>query len=304
MRQLHTDIRRCTEHFLLNYNLFEIGKSTQNLSNESGKFLWQQYYLETLFRTIDLEQAKDEMIEYCRQSYINDEVELEKISEFEKNYRSDDAIKWYTRDSFLFRLLNRTLRSENLAHIYQFRFILSELYTQLVELHCEYLETILDFGLIPYILTVYRGQLIAPKELDRLKENIGSLIAMNTFLSTSLDRNVSLMFAGDGQRRPNFESVLFVIHIDTSTCQTAFADIKHSSWNRSEEEILITIGAIFQIIQIEKHENISIVTLYKHAIQNTSENYKNIIILKFLINVIVDKHFILVCTHFFSIWAT
>ena len=261
VRQLHIDIRHCTEHLLLNFSLLEVGKSTQNLSKESGKFLWQQYYLETLFQTFDLEQAKTEMIEYCRHFYINDEVEVEKICDFEKNYRSAEAIKWYTRDSFLFRLLNKSLRSENIADIYHFRFILSELYTQLIELHCEYLETIIDWGLMPYMLTVYRGQLIAPRELDRLRENIGSLIAMNTFLSTSLNRNVSLMFAGDGGRRPNFESVLFIINIDTNTYKTAFADIGNSSWNRSEQEVLITIGAIFEIIQVEREDNIWIVKL-------------------------------------------
>ncbi|CAF1485561.1 unnamed protein product, partial [Rotaria sp. Silwood1] len=273
-QHLRTDIHHCTENLLLSYNLFESGKSTKTLSKESGKFLWHQFYLETLFQTFDLEQAKYDMIAYCRNYYINDEVELEKISDFEKNYQTEHSIKWYTRDSFLYRLLNKTLRSENIDDMYKFRFILSELYIQISELHCDYLQTILDLDLIPYTLTVYRGQLITPKELDRLKKNIGSLISMNTFLSTSLNRNVSLIYAGDGQHRPNFESVLFIINIDTNTYKTAFADIENHSWNKSEQEILITVGAIFQIIEVEKEDNIWIAKLQAcnpQHIQNLQE---------------------------------
>jgi len=65
-RQLHIDTCHCMENLLSNFNLLEIGKLTQNRSKESGKFIWHQFYLETLFQAFDLEQAKYEMITYCR----------------------------------------------------------------------------------------------------------------------------------------------------------------------------------------------------------------------------------------------
>jgi len=65
-RQLHIDTCHCIENLLLNFNLLEIGKLTQNRSKESGKFIWHQFYLETLFQAFDREQAKYEMITYCR----------------------------------------------------------------------------------------------------------------------------------------------------------------------------------------------------------------------------------------------
>lgn len=275
-QQLRTDIHHSIESLLLSYNLFETGKSTKNLSKESGKFLWQQFYVQVLFQAFDLDQAKDDMITYCRNFYIDDDIELEKISNFEQNYQAEHAVRWYTRDSFLYRLLNKTLRSENLDDMYKFRFILSELHTQISGLHRDYLRTISDLNHVSHTLTVYRGQLIAPKELDRIKENIESFISMNTFVSTSLNRNISFVYAGDGQRRPNLESVLFIISIDTNTCKTTFANIENYSWYNSEEEILITAGAIFRITEIEKEDNIWIIKLQAcnpEHIQNLQEHH-------------------------------
>ncbi|CAF1460302.1 unnamed protein product, partial [Rotaria sordida] len=157
------------------------------------------------------------------------------------------AIKWYTRDTFLFRLVNKVLREENIDDMYKIRLILSDIHIQLVELHGDYLETLLDLSLYPYCLTVYRGQLMSARELDQLKWNIGCFISMNSFLSTSTARDLPLIFSGQGQQRPQLESILFEITIETSTCETAFADIQYVSWIPGEEEILITIGAIFRI---------------------------------------------------------
>jgi len=41
---------------------------------------------------------------------------------------------------------------------------------------------------------VYRGQRMSKDELDILKNNIGKYISINTFLSTSTNRNLSLFF--------------------------------------------------------------------------------------------------------------
>ena len=41
---------------------------------------------------------------------------------------------------------------------------------------------------------VYRGQRMSKDELDILKNNIGKYISINTFLSTSTNRNLSLSF--------------------------------------------------------------------------------------------------------------
>ncbi|CAF4023050.1 unnamed protein product [Rotaria sordida] len=66
------------------------------------------------------------------------------------------------------------------------------------------------------ILTVYRGMIINADELEKIKMNIGNLISINTFFSTTTLYNVALMFARDCSGRPLYESVVFEINIDTT----------------------------------------------------------------------------------------
>lgn len=46
----------------------------------------------------------------ARKEYAED---LNLIDQFERKYSSNDALTWYTRDCFLYRLLNKPLRLEN-----------------------------------------------------------------------------------------------------------------------------------------------------------------------------------------------
>ncbi|CAF1347851.1 unnamed protein product [Rotaria sordida] len=262
--KLIDDVRYCTEN-MTKFNIFtspiESGKSSKDLTKQAAKFMWFQYILEILLCVPEQNAAKQELIEFCRSCYVNNQTEQDKITDFELNYRSDKAIKWYTRDSFLFRIINKVLRAENIDCIYKLRYILADIYTQLLELHCDYLQCLLDLELFPYVLKVYRGQLMSVRELDQLRRNTGHYISMNTFLSTSSDREVSVMFSGEGARRPQLESVLFEIEIQTDTCSLPYADIQKSSWNPGEEEILLALGAIFRIDSVESQDNIWIIKL-------------------------------------------
>jgi len=65
------------------------------------------------------------LIEEARRLYTNNQFSLDVIDEFEREYQSKDAIKWYTRDSFVYRSVNLALRSQNPDIIYKYRFFLS-----------------------------------------------------------------------------------------------------------------------------------------------------------------------------------
>ncbi|CAF1294925.1 unnamed protein product [Rotaria sordida] len=98
-------------------------------------------------------KANDRMLEWCRLHYKDNRIELAKIDQFEKDYRSDSAIRWYTKDSFLYRLLNMALRCENIDMIIDFRYFIIDLYEQLTLSHIQYMRTFEE----PTTLTVYRG---------------------------------------------------------------------------------------------------------------------------------------------------
>ncbi|CAF4740023.1 unnamed protein product, partial [Rotaria sp. Silwood2] len=89
-------------------------------------------------------------------------------------------------------------------------------------------------------------------ELKMLLNNIGGLISMNSFLSTTFNRDLALMFAGDGSSSPSSESVLFQLECDTINKKKPFA-----ATNTSENEVLFSIGTIFRIQNIGKLKDIN-----------------------------------------------
>jgi tetratricopeptide (TPR) repeat protein len=106
--------------------------------------------------------------------------------------------------------------------------------------------------------TIYRGQGLSPTDFDQLQTTKGGLLAFNNFLSTSLDRNVSLDFARRTINTSDKVGILFVMTIDPSISATPFANVKKASCYQREEEILFSMHSVFrigQVKQIEKNNN-------------------------------------------------
>ncbi|CAF1583027.1 unnamed protein product, partial [Rotaria sp. Silwood1] len=200
---------------------------------------------------------KQELVDCWKINYRNNESELRKIEEFIETYNSNDAIRWYTRDSGLYRILNAALRNENLDVIIAFRFLIKDIYKQLRD---EYKKEDIH---------VYRGQMLAKTEFEQMKSNtIGQYISMNTFLSASKSKNVALQFISsfvDGHTNNSaLQSVLFDIEIDHNHFESVkpYASISHLSFfGNSEEEVLFMLGTIFKIRNIRQDNGIWTVQL-------------------------------------------
>ncbi|CAF1545445.1 unnamed protein product, partial [Didymodactylos carnosus] len=61
------------------------------------------------------EEAKRIMISKFKDYHRDNKVELRKIEDFHKTYRYDNAIEWYTKDSFVYRLINHAFRTKDIA---------------------------------------------------------------------------------------------------------------------------------------------------------------------------------------------
>jgi tetratricopeptide (TPR) repeat protein len=231
------------------FHLEEQQHSLQELTEESAKFMWYQSILMVLRLMGNYYNSKTEMIAECRANYHNDEVEQKKIKDFEENYKPTKAFWWYTYDSFVYRLLNKALRTQNIEIIFKFRFFINDLHNQIHELYQKYLNRQSSQG--KRVLTVYRGQRMMMSDVELLKNNVNQLISMNSFLSATTIRDVAEVFAGTNDRCDEtlpLESVLFIIEIsDISKDTTAFAFIQNYSCCPDEEEVLFTIGAIFKV---------------------------------------------------------
>jgi tetratricopeptide (TPR) repeat protein len=180
---------------------------------------------------------RNDLVSVCKKEYEGNPHELSIINDFERNYSPDRAIWWYTRQSFLYRLLNKALRVQNIDLIYLFRFYIRDLYNQLSTCKC------------PSTIRVYRGQLMVNDELEILRNSIGKYISINSFFSTSFSRDLALVFSHDTD---HYERVLFEIDADPKLAdEKPFADIGNFSYFPEELEVLFMLGSIFQLGSID-----------------------------------------------------
>ena len=110
------------------------------------------------------------------------------------------------------------------------------------------------------IRRVYRGQHMSASELKQLKACVGGTIAMTSFVSTTEYPDVAEMFAGNGEHRPDIESVIFEVIIDESDCyfeRSPFANISEFSSKKAEEEVLLCLGTVFCVESVETKEQVT-----------------------------------------------
>ncbi|CAF4985698.1 unnamed protein product [Rotaria sp. Silwood1] len=159
--------------------------------HQSATFVWHQLLIDVIRQLPRKLSDKEEMIDFLRSYFQDDIVQQQHIDEFIAKYESKDAIRWYTKPEFLFRVLNRAFRTQNIDNIFTLRYFLQDLYHQLeneYQTQREWLESVI----------VHRGQLMYQDDFDALLKNSeqGNLIAFNSFLSTTFDLDVASVFAG------------------------------------------------------------------------------------------------------------
>ncbi|CAF0845148.1 unnamed protein product [Didymodactylos carnosus] len=252
VQRLMIDIFRVFSSFYTNMCFCDQNeKSTQDLLEENALFQKHQLYMETIFQMTNVDDAKGDIVEVSIPFYLDNKKQQEIIKEFGTTYRHEHVIQWYTRKCFLYRILNRALRTQEMCIILKFRLIIRDLHHTLLPLH--------SHSLITSNPTLYRGQRISSEELQKLKSKVDSLICMNTFLSATTNKEVASIFAG-GESTKDTNSVLFEITI-ADTSPTPFANIKEFSQFQDEEEYLFSIRTVFRISRVEFKDEIWVIKL-------------------------------------------
>ncbi|CAF0725557.1 unnamed protein product [Adineta steineri] len=219
----------------------------RHLSKENKQFIAFQLLLDFILRLEQTFYAKQEFLQFSRSKYENNPAQLKEIDDFERNYRPKDAVTWFSKDSFLYRLLNESLRIESIDDIVKMRYFINDLHNQLAELQLSFIESL--NGKKEIIL--YRGLPMKITQLNELRENFGGLVSMNSFTSATQDENVAIIFSGNGEQIGSDEvSVIYEMLIDTDIRSTPYAKIQ--SMMPDEEEILFSIGATFRIGKIDE----------------------------------------------------
>ncbi|CAF1009310.1 unnamed protein product [Adineta steineri] len=255
------DTMQVVEKQLLAFSLFDQKqKSTKDLSKDSASFLWHQLLLHVLKKMPQDEQAKTDLVTICLDFYGTNKQQSKKIDKFRKHYRCEQAIEWYTDECFLYKLLNRAIRTEDIELLYSFRFFIIDLCTAL-ERESKKLKS-------SDILTLYRGQQIPNDEFEKLRKSVGILISTNGFLSTSRNINVALTFARQFRKSCDMKTCIFEIQADPTLTSVIFADIDEYSKMKGEEEVLFGLNTTFRIDSINMDKMLN---MWKIKLSTTTE---------------------------------
>ena len=165
--------------------------SKKNLDQLDPSFMYTQILKEILL-TIKFEpNILQNILIIVVTSLPKMKVNWKRSKNFKLKYRDETPIWWYTYEGFLYPMLNRSLRVMDVDIIIKMGFFIGDLHRHIEQLHKKQFNgqnSVTSF-------TVYRGQGMSEEGIRADEKNIGGLISFNNFLSTSINRDVSLLFA-------------------------------------------------------------------------------------------------------------
>jgi len=220
------------------------------LTGINGQFLNFQLLIDILLRMKPNKIYQKEFIKICNKEY-KDNVEYSKVAkEFYTSYTPEKAVWWYTReDIFIYRILNRALRRENINLLASLHWFIKDICRQLSQYQCK------------QPIQVYRGQRMSNDELSSYQNSTGQFISINSFFSTTLNKQEAIRFTceyvGNNSIKKSsndgLKPVLFDISADPraiTTLNRPFANISSFSSIPKEQEILFMVGSIFRLDNI------------------------------------------------------
>jgi hypothetical protein len=243
-RKIKRSVRQSDEAPLLRSERFyksqKLVKSFSDRDSNDHRLIneWQKQN-----RTISIDQK----LETAAEGIIKEGIQLEKQVEAEwiaQQLRSMKGkpifevekciISLYTHESFLYRLINTTLRENDLSKLNNLG-----AFSQLL-FHCDCSSTLNKFG---YTGELYRGAQLDDQAIESYKKAVGLIKTWDAFSSTSKNR----------KKAEAFGNVLFIINRDKSTrYRFSGMDVSSMSHYPEEEEVLIRATRNFIVEKVEK----------------------------------------------------
>jgi hypothetical protein len=107
-------------------------------------------------------------------------------------------------------------------------------------------------------MIVYRGQGMTTNQFEKLCKCKGGLISFHNFLSTSLDKQISLKFARRANEKPGLRGIIFRMKINQKLIHSSspYALLNKLSYFKDrEQEILFSTHTVFRIENIQQIKN-------------------------------------------------
>ncbi|CAF3538452.1 unnamed protein product [Rotaria socialis] len=212
-----------------------ITSGSQSLETRNAIFMWFQLFIEVLLRMNHKSDDREEILNMCKNSYKGNKKEMKIIDDFEKNYKAENAIWWYTLESCFHEILNKALRVQDFDTLFALRFFIADIAKQIKDEHKKFIRTSAN----RHKIRVYRGQTISNDELELMKKSTGEFLSINSFLSTSHKRSVAVNFARTSHKTHENQRIILEIEIDLHLQTKAFANIAPMSAIKTEDEVFI-----------------------------------------------------------------
>ncbi|CAF3392105.1 unnamed protein product [Rotaria socialis] len=152
------------------------GPNQKNLNQLPPIYMYSVIFKDIILEIDDaVSKSMNTLVKFCREKSIPEQ----EINEFKRNYHQKSAVWWYTKEIFLYGMLNRGLRSLDMETMSKLGFFIRKLHLELEQLHKE------QSASFKKSFTVYRGQGLSQQDFQNLMDSKGGLFSFSNFLSTS-----------------------------------------------------------------------------------------------------------------------
>lgn len=240
---IRRDTRQC-EDDLIPFSI--LSSKYQDLNRSDQLFIYAQLMKEILLQLEYYPDMKFEFTEFCSLIYQNNRHQLNQIEKFGAEYSPSLSIRWYTSECFVYSILNKAFRIQDMTMLMKMGFFVRDLHQDIERRHAQLNNQ--------NRLKVYRGQGISEEAFQQLLDHSDGFLSFNNFLITTIDKDLSLFYARSARDNHSLVGVLFQMEIDRATALYTSLD-KISYYGDSDKEMIFSTHTIFRIHGVQQIEN-------------------------------------------------
>jgi tetratricopeptide (TPR) repeat protein len=246
---LKQDFKQCYKDMISISTFSSTDASDPHFDRLDQSFMYSQLIKEILLTIVqDDDTARKQFAQLCRDQYSSKDLSRSKIDDFERDYHLHTPVWWYTKEQFIYEMINRALRTQETEIIIKMGFFMQDLHQQIKRLHtgaaCNKKPT-----------DIYRGQGMFHDDFEKMRKNKGGLLSFNSFLSTSTDDKLAFARAESAKDDPNLIGIFFKMKVDAEHSSTPFASVVESSYYQdTEQEFLFSMHSVFRIGDIKQEQ--------------------------------------------------
>ena len=243
---LKRDTRQYHQEILVMSIIPSSNYSKGDLKELNQLFLYWYLVKQLIIENKHEKDAHKEVAAFCREQYTDDPNELKIIDEFEETYPDHTPIWWYTRQCFLYVILNRALQTQDIEVIIKMSPFIHDLHRQLEKIQADGES----------FLALFRCQNATVDDFEKMKTSRGNLLSFNNFMLADTNYETSLEDARRARQNPNAVGVLFRIETGIESTTSPYASLKNLSfYNDQGKYVLFSMHSVFRIGEIKEIED-------------------------------------------------